>query len=90
MERVASHRRWQAARHAELAGSLASPTPMSAPLASPTSATEARALHDEDLLRLIPGARAHVLENGGHFYPNVHGAEFRRVMISFLLEPRAK
>ena len=41
----------------------------------------------EELVRLIPGARAHVLENGGHFYPNVHGAEFRRVMTSFLLEP---
>lgn len=40
----------------------------------------------EELVRLIPGARAHVLENGGHFYPNVHGAEFRRVMTSFLLE----
>ena len=42
----------------------------------------------EELVRLIPGARAHVLENGGHFYPNVHGAEFRRVMTSFLLESR--
>ncbi len=40
----------------------------------------------EELVRLIPGARAHALENGGHFYPNVHGAEFRRVMTSFLLE----
>jgi aminoacrylate hydrolase len=42
----------------------------------------------EELVRLIPGARAHVLESGGHFYPNVHGGEFRRVMTSFLLESR--
>jgi aminoacrylate hydrolase len=40
----------------------------------------------EDLVRLIPGARAYVLPDGGHAYPNVHGAEFRRVMTSFLLE----
>jgi aminoacrylate hydrolase len=40
----------------------------------------------EDLVRLIPGARAYVLADGGHAYPNVHDAEFRRVMTSFLLE----
>ncbi|WIM12170.1 alpha/beta fold hydrolase [Enhydrobacter sp.] len=40
----------------------------------------------EELVRLIPGARAYVLPDGGHFYPSVHGAEFRRVMTSFLLE----
>ena len=42
----------------------------------------------EELVRLIPGARAYVLPDGGHLYPNVHGAEFRRVMASFLLESR--
>jgi len=41
----------------------------------------------EELVRLIPAARAYVLPDGGHFYPNVHGDEFRRVMTSFLLEP---
>jgi aminoacrylate hydrolase len=41
----------------------------------------------EELVRLIPDARAYVLADGGHAYPNVHGAEFRRVMTSFLLEP---
>ncbi|MDI1286868.1 MAG: alpha/beta hydrolase [Reyranella sp.] len=40
----------------------------------------------EELVRLIRGARAWVLADGGHAYPNVHGAEFRRVMTSFLLE----
>jgi len=40
----------------------------------------------EELVRLIPGARAYVLADGGHAYPNVHGAEFRRVMTTFLLE----
>jgi len=40
----------------------------------------------EELVRLIPGARTYVLPDGGHAYPNVHGAEFRRVMTSFLLE----
>jgi aminoacrylate hydrolase len=40
----------------------------------------------EELVRLISGARAYVLADGGHAYPNVHGAEFRRVMTSFLLE----
>lgn len=40
----------------------------------------------EELVRLIAGARAYVLPDGGHLYPNVHGAEFRRVMTSFLLE----
>ena len=40
----------------------------------------------EELVRLIPNARAYVLPDGGHFYPNVHGAEFRRVVTSFLLE----
>jgi aminoacrylate hydrolase len=40
----------------------------------------------EELVRLIPDARAYVLPDGGHFYPIVHGAEFRRVMTSFLLE----
>lgn len=40
----------------------------------------------EELVRLIPGARAYVMPDGGHAYPNVHGAEFRRVMTSFLLE----
>ena len=41
----------------------------------------------EELVRLIPNARAYVLPDGGHFYPMVHGAEFRRVMTAFLLEP---
>lgn len=41
----------------------------------------------EELVRLIPDARAYVLPDGGHFFPGVHGAEFRRVMTSFLLEP---
>jgi aminoacrylate hydrolase len=40
----------------------------------------------EELVRLIPNARAYVLPDGGHFYPQVHGDEFRRVMSSFLLE----
>ena len=40
----------------------------------------------EELVRLIPDARAYVLPDGGHFYPHVHGDEFRRVMTSFLLE----
>jgi aminoacrylate hydrolase len=40
----------------------------------------------DELVRLIPNARAWVLPDGGHFYPHVHGAEFRRVMTSFLLE----
>ena len=40
----------------------------------------------EELVRLIPQARAYVLPDGGHFFPNVHGGEFRRVMTSFLLE----
>jgi len=40
----------------------------------------------EELVRLIPGARAYVLPDGGHAYPNVHGGEFRRVMTAFLLE----
>jgi aminoacrylate hydrolase len=40
----------------------------------------------EELVRLIPDARAYVLPDGGHFYPNVHGGEFRRVMTAFLLE----
>jgi aminoacrylate hydrolase len=40
----------------------------------------------EELVRLIPAARVYVLADGGHAYPNVHGAEFRRVMTSFLLE----
>jgi aminoacrylate hydrolase len=40
----------------------------------------------EELVRLIPGARAYILADGGHAYPNVHGAEFRRVMTAFLLE----
>jgi aminoacrylate hydrolase len=40
----------------------------------------------EELVRLIPDARAYVLPDGGHFYPNVHGTEFRRIMTSFLLE----
>jgi aminoacrylate hydrolase len=39
----------------------------------------------EELVRLIPDARAYVLPDGGHFYPNVHGAEFRRVVTAFLL-----
>ena len=41
----------------------------------------------EELVRLIPDARAYVLPDGGHLFPNVHGGEFRRVMTSFLLEP---
>ena len=40
----------------------------------------------EELVRLIPGARTYVLADGGHAYPNVHGAEFRRVRTAFLLE----
>ena len=40
----------------------------------------------EELVRLIPDARAYVLPDGGHFYPHVHGDEFRRVMTSFLRE----
>ncbi len=40
----------------------------------------------EELARLIPDARAYVLPDGGHFFPNVHAAEFRRVMTAFLLE----
>ena len=40
----------------------------------------------EDLVRLIPNARSYVLPDGGHFYPHVHGAEFCRVLTSFLLE----
>ncbi|MFI4998829.1 MAG: alpha/beta fold hydrolase [Reyranellales bacterium] len=40
----------------------------------------------EELVRLIPHARAYVLPDGGHFFPNVHAGEFRRVMTSFLLE----
>jgi aminoacrylate hydrolase len=40
----------------------------------------------EELVRLIPNARAYVLPDGGHFFPGVHGGEFRRVMTSFLLE----
>jgi aminoacrylate hydrolase len=40
----------------------------------------------EELVRLIPDARAYVLPDGGHFYPHVHGDEFRRVMTEFLLE----
>ena len=38
----------------------------------------------EELVRLIPDARAYVLADGGHFYPNVHSGEFRRVVTSFL------
>jgi aminoacrylate hydrolase len=40
----------------------------------------------EELVRLIPDARAYVLADGGHFYPNVHGGEFQRVVTSFLLK----
>ena len=40
----------------------------------------------EELVRLIPDARAYVLPDGGHFYPNVHGGEFRRVVTAFLLK----
>lgn len=43
----------------------------------------------EELVRLIPGARAHAFADGGHFYPNVHGAAFRRVLSEFLLESRS-
>lgn len=43
----------------------------------------------EELARLIPGARTYVLPDGGHLYPNVHGAELCRVLTSFLLENRA-
>jgi aminoacrylate hydrolase len=39
----------------------------------------------EELVRLIPAARAYVLPDGGHAYPNVRGAEFRRVVTTFLL-----
>ncbi|MBS0548632.1 MAG: alpha/beta fold hydrolase [Proteobacteria bacterium] len=40
----------------------------------------------EELVRLIPDARAYVLADGGHFCPNVHAGEFRRVITNFLLE----
>jgi aminoacrylate hydrolase len=40
----------------------------------------------EELVRLIPEVRSYVLPDGGHFYPHVHGAEFCRVLTSFLLE----
>jgi aminoacrylate hydrolase len=40
----------------------------------------------EELVRLVPGARAYVFPDGGHFYPLVHGGEFRRVVTSFLLK----
>jgi aminoacrylate hydrolase len=40
----------------------------------------------EELVRLIPHARAYVLPDGGHFFPAVHGGEFRQVVRSFLLE----
>jgi aminoacrylate hydrolase len=40
----------------------------------------------EELVRLIPNARAYVLPDGGHFFPNVHAEEFRRVVTPFLLE----
>ena len=40
----------------------------------------------EELVRLISDARSYVLPDGGHFYPHVHGAEFCRVLTSFLLE----
>jgi len=40
----------------------------------------------EELVRLIPDARSYVLPDGGHFFPNVHTGEFRRVITSFLLE----
>jgi aminoacrylate hydrolase len=40
----------------------------------------------EELVRLIPDARAYVLPDGGHFYPVVHGGEFRRVLTCFLAE----
>src|SRR5690348_6568604 len=40
----------------------------------------------EELVRLIPDARAYVLPDGGHLFPRVHGEEFRRVMTCFLLE----
>jgi aminoacrylate hydrolase len=40
----------------------------------------------DELVRLIPDARAYVLPDGGHFFPNVHGEEFRRVVTAFLLE----
>ena len=42
----------------------------------------------EELVRLIPDARAYVFPDGGHLFPNVHGAEFRRVIKPFLLESR--
>jgi aminoacrylate hydrolase len=40
----------------------------------------------EELVRLIPNARSYVLPDGGHFFPVVHGAEFRRVLTAFLTE----
>ena len=40
----------------------------------------------EELVRLIPDAHSYVLPDGGHFFPNVHAEEFRRVITSFLLE----
>jgi aminoacrylate hydrolase len=39
----------------------------------------------EELVRLIPQARAYILPDGGHFFPNVHAEEFRRVLTAFLL-----
>jgi aminoacrylate hydrolase len=41
----------------------------------------------EELVRLIPNARSYVFPDGGHFYTNVYGAEFRRVVTAFLQEP---
>lgn len=40
----------------------------------------------DEMVRLIPDARSYVLPDGGHFFPNVHGGEFRRVVTNFLLE----
>ncbi|MFO1079038.1 MAG: alpha/beta fold hydrolase [Reyranellaceae bacterium] len=40
----------------------------------------------EELVRLIPDARAYVLPDGGHFCPLVHAAEYGRVLTAFLTE----
>lgn len=40
----------------------------------------------EELVRLIPDARAYVLPDGGHFFPLVHVAEYCSVLTGFLRE----
>ena len=81
-DRAVAHRRHRGARPARAAAEGAAPT-----LAICARDDMVTPLYfTEELVRLIPNARAYVLPDGGHFYPNVHGGEFRRVMTSFLLE----